>query len=222
MNQTRFAPYLTIINEADADFTERKSLFIGHAKPVKTEAEALEFIAKHRAKYSDATHNVYAYRLRQNQTCRYSDDGEPQGTAGIPVLDVIRKNDLYDICLVVTRYFGGILLGAGGLVRAYTKGAALAVEAAGIASAELLFEYEMKAGYSDFGKIRYEAENISAFIDDVIYEDVITFKIAMFRENTEAFCSRVLEITAGRVIPREVGERYVLVPKNVNLCDAQI
>ena len=112
--------YKTIELEADDFFIEKKSRFIGYAKPIKTQQEALDFIAKIKSKHWDATHNVYAYVLRENNIQRYSDDGEPGGTAGVPMLDVLLKEGVVDACVVGTRYFGGTLLGAGGLVRAYS------------------------------------------------------------------------------------------------------
>ena len=128
--------YTTLEREASAELIERKSVFIGHAKPVKTDEEALEFIKKIKEKHADATHNVYAYYLRSGAMARYSDDNEPQGTAGPPVLEVIKKSGCDDCAVVVTRYFGGILLGAGGLVRAYAAAAGIALEAAHIVTYE--------------------------------------------------------------------------------------
>ena len=122
--------YKTIKIENSDEFVEKKSRFIGYAKPVVTEDEAIEFIKKIRAKHPDATHNVYAYKVRENNIQRYSDDGEPAGTAGIPTLDVIQKEGITDICVVVTRYFGGILLGTGGLVKAYSQSTAMAYNGA--------------------------------------------------------------------------------------------
>ena len=124
--------YKTVEKEGVDEFVEKKSRFIGHVKPVKTQQEATEFINSLKSKYWDATHNVYAYVLRENNICRSSDDGEPSGTAGVPVLDVLLKEQLVDVCVVVTRYFGGTLLGAGGLVRAYSHGSKIAVESGGI------------------------------------------------------------------------------------------
>lgn len=121
--------YRTITKEADAEFTERRSRFIGHAMPVSSEEDALAFVAMIKEQHGDATHNVWAYNLKNGRQ-RYSDDGEPQGTAGPPVLEVLQKERLVDAAVVVTRYFGGVLLGAGGLVRAYSHGAKLALEAA--------------------------------------------------------------------------------------------
>ena len=130
--------------EASAEFEEKKSVFIGHAKPIKTEEEALAFIKSKKAEYSDARHNVWAYRLRGDVVMRCSDDGEPQGSAGVPVLDTLKKSGVSDAVIVVTRYFGGILLGAVGLVRAYSHTASLALEAAGIVTYEPYTEYELE------------------------------------------------------------------------------
>ena len=212
LDANQFCPYRTIHRETDIEFTERKSLFIGHAKPVSTESEAIDYIAKQRTRYRDATHNVYAYRLRNNHICRYSDDGEPQGTAGLTVLDIIRKNDLYDICLVVTRYFGGILLGTGGLVRAYSKSAKSAVDQAEILSAELFLEFEISAGYSDFEKIQREAASFSAVIEHVQYEATVSASFSLRPDVAEKFCFRVSELSAGRVRPIPSGERLILRP----------
>ena len=121
--------YTTILDRAEDEFVERKSRFIGAIAPVETEEEALDFIAQIKHQHRDATHNTYAYVLK-NGVKRYSDDGEPQGTAGVPMLDCLEKEGLVDVAVVVTRYFGGILLGAGGLVRAYSHGAKIAVDAA--------------------------------------------------------------------------------------------
>ena len=128
--------YTTIEREAVAEFEEKKSIFIGHALPVRTEDEAAAFVKELKNKYRDATHNVYAYVLGDGTVQRYSDDGEPQGTAGMPVLDVIRKSGCTDTAVVVTRYFGGTLLGAGGLVRAYSHAAKLALDEAHVITYE--------------------------------------------------------------------------------------
>ena len=124
--------YVTVAGFAEDEFVEKKSRFIGHSKHVETEAEALAFVAEISKKYWDATHNVYAFSLRDGMTRRYSDDGEPQGTAGVPVLDVILKEGIVDVCVVVTRYFGGIKLGAGGLIRAYSNTTTEAIHQAGL------------------------------------------------------------------------------------------
>ena len=124
--------YRTIAAPAEDEFIEKKSRFIGYIAPVTTEQEAAAFIESVRARHREARHNCYAYRLRQNNLARFSDDGEPSGTAGRPILEVLQREDLTDVCVVVTRYFGGILLGTGGLARAYTQGCKIAVAAAGV------------------------------------------------------------------------------------------
>ena len=124
---------VTLASNVSCEMEERKSIFIGHAAPVRSEEEARMFIEAKRKEYHDATHNVYAYMLNGGAIARYYDDGEPQGTAGMPVLNVLKMSGACDLCVVVTRYFGGILLGAGGLVRAYGAAAKNAVDAAGLA-----------------------------------------------------------------------------------------
>ena len=124
--------YKLPLNNAKAEFIEKKSRFIGHIARVSSAEEALEFLQLIRKEYSDANHNVYAYRIKDGGACRHSDDGEPSGTAGMPLLDVFLKQDIYDFCCVATRYFGGVMLGAGGLIRAYSRCGALALEASGI------------------------------------------------------------------------------------------
>ena len=119
--------YKTVQKSSNDEFVEKRSRFIGYCTPVKSEQEAVDFINAKRSEHWNATHNVYAYSLREGNIKRYSDDGEPSGTAGMPVLEVITNNDVFDVCIVVTRYFGGVLLGTGGLVRAYSKGAKLAL-----------------------------------------------------------------------------------------------
>ena len=147
--------YITLEREASASFIEKKSEFIGYACPCKTEQEALDFIAKIRKKHADAKHNVYAYQIKENNIARFTDDGEPQGTAGMPVLDIIKKTGFTDACIVVTRYFGGILLGTGGLVRAYSHAAKLAAEAAHVITYERFITCEIVCDYTDYDKERY-------------------------------------------------------------------
>jgi len=170
--------YVTLGKCAEAEFTERKSLFIGNAKPVKSEEEAIAFIHEIRSRYSDATHNVYGYMIGANIT-RFSDDGEPSGTAGMPVLDVIRKSGFTDAVIVVTRYFGGILLGAGGLVRAYSAAAKAAVDAAGIVTYEPFIEFTLKCTYSDYQKLEREIEFFSCKKEGSDFASDITLKLAM-------------------------------------------
>ena len=166
--------YLTIKNEGQDRFEEKKSLFIGYAKRVYSEEDAKDFIDEIRSKHKDATHNVYAYVIGENMGIqRYNDDGEPQGTGGIPILEVIKKNGVTDIAVVVTRYFGGILLGAGGLVRAYSKGAAIAV-----ASGEIVEKVEgvtltIKIDYDFLGKVQYVCSQNFWHIEEANYTDKV-------------------------------------------------
>jgi len=124
--------YKIPLQAAVFEFTEKKSRFISRVSPVSSEEEALAFLSSIRGMNREATHNVYAYRIKSNNICRYSDDGEPSGTAGMPLLEAFLKQDIFDFCCVATRYYGGILLGAGGLVRAYARCGAAALEASGV------------------------------------------------------------------------------------------
>lgn len=200
--------YTTLAREASAEFTEKKSLFIGYAAPTKTEQDALDFIAKIRKKHSDATHNVYAYQLNGGGIARYSDDGEPQGTAGVPVLDIIKKSGADDVCVVVTRYFGGILLGAGGLVRAYAAGAKAAIDAAGIVTYENYTEFKLVSGYSEYQKLEYELPRYHVKVDSTDFGGDVTLKLAIRAVDYENFAARVSELFAGRIKPEITGERF--------------
>ena len=200
--------YVTLRHEASAEFEEKRSVFIGYAKPVKTEAEAMEFVKKIRGKHGDARHNVFAYTLGGGVTARYSDDGEPQGTAGIPVLDVLRKSGVDDACIVVTRYFGGILLGAGGLVRAYSAAAKMALDAAEIATFEPYTEFSLTCTYPEYQKISAELPRFSAIIDDTDYADNVTVKFAIKSDKNQQLTDRICEMTAGKSIPQIIGERF--------------
>ncbi len=200
--------YVTLRHEASAEFEEKRSVFIGYAKPVKTEAEAMEFVKKIRGKHGDARHNVFAYTLNGGVTARYSDDGEPQGTAGIPVLDVLRKSGVDDACIVVTRYFGGILLGAGGLVRAYSAAAKMALDAAEIATFEPYTEFSLTCSYPEYQKISAELPRFSAIIDDTEYADNVTIRFAVISTKGGEITERIREMTAGRSIPQITGERF--------------
>ncbi len=150
--------YRTIKEWGRAEHVEKKSRFIATAKPVQTEEEALSFIAEIRKEFSDARHNVYAYVLRDNHIARFSDDGEPGGTGGMPMMEVLKQEELCDVAVVVTRYFGGILLGAGGLVRAYSKGAKIGIDAGKIAVMTYCGKVKITASYDLYGKVRYLLE----------------------------------------------------------------
>ena len=200
--------YTTIRHEATAEFEEKRSLFIGYAKPLKSEDEATEFIKQIKAKHSDATHNVFGYTMKNGIIARYSDDGEPQGTAGMPVLDVIRKSGVDDACVVVTRYFGGTLLGAGGLVRAYSQAAKIALEAAEIVTFEPYTELSIALSYSDYQKICAELPKYGAIVDDTEFSDSVMLKIAVKNEVVSNISSKINEISAGKSSPKVIGERF--------------
>ena len=200
--------YKTVQKEAHSEFTEKRSRFIGYCKPVKTEQEAVEFINSKRSEHWNATHNVYAYSLREGNIKRYSDDGEPSGTAGMPVLDVITKNEIYDVCIVVTRYFGGVLLGTGGLVRAYSAAAKQALDDAGVIRMVPLSLVRIVCGYSDHRRISAELSRFGAATVGTDFGADVTISVSVAAENTDALIARVTEMTAGRVIPTREGMTY--------------
>ena len=162
--------YITIKERSYFEYEDRKSVFIGEAMPVSTEADALRFIESVKKHYPDARHHVYAYVLRENSVMRFTDDHEPQGTAGMPVLDIIRKNGCTDMVIVVTRYFGGTLLGTGGLVRAYTSAALGALEGGEIIRYDVYTEAELSVSYSDYGKITSVLEAHGFRTENTLYD----------------------------------------------------
>lgn len=200
--------FTTLHSEASAEFEERKSVFIGYAKPIETPDEALDFIKRIKKENSDATHNVFAYILEEGRLAKYSDDGEPQGTAGMPVLDTIKKNGVDGACVVVTRYFGGILLGAGGLVRAYAHAAKLAIEAAGIITYGRYEVFELVCSYSDYQKILPQLTSVFAVIDETVFESEVTLRYAVKLGVSETLNKKISEISFGKYLPRKSGERF--------------
>ena len=206
--------YKTLHDFGSDEIIIEKSTFIGYAKPIKTEEEAVEFVNEIKKKHKDATHNVWAYTVGPTMNIqRYSDDGEPQGTAGIPTLEVIKKEDLRDVVVVVTRYFGGIKLGAGGLVRAYTKGAKVGLEAAKIIEKVMYKEVKIKIDYNQLGKVQNEIMNLGYFIKDTVYEDNVEIIVYSKLEDVEVLTSRMIDITsatAGIVL----GDEFYLSEQN--------
>ncbi|WP_291573597.1 YigZ family protein [Clostridium sp. UBA4548] len=201
--------YFTVRNEAVAEFEEKKSVFIGHVKRVHTEEEAKEFINKVKGQHKEARHNVYAYAIGVNKGIqRYSDDGEPQGTGGIPVLEVLKKSDLTDIVVVVTRYFGGILLGTGGLARAYSKGASLAIGESGVVEKVLGVPLRITIDYELLGKIQYVCSTNQWHIEDTVYTDKV--EILMYCESTmiKQISDTLTENTNGKLVISEGDEEY--------------
>lgn len=200
--------YKTVKIESFGEFIEKRSRFIGYCKPVKTEEDATAFINEIRAKHWDARHNVYAYSLREGNLRRYSDDGEPSGTAGMPVLDVITKNEVYDVCVVVTRYFGGILLGKGGLVRAYAQGAKLALEAGQVIKMQSCLLCSLGCSYNQYGKVSAAVIDAGALIDDTLYEADVVIKFHMPSELLPLLNKKLADISAGEVQAEGKEEKY--------------
>ncbi len=198
--------HVTLEKEGSATIIEKKSEFIGYAKPVKSEEEAIEYIRQIRKKHADARHNVYGYVV--GNTTRYSDDGEPQGTAGMPVLDVIRKTGFTDAVIVVTRYFGGILLGTGGLVRAYSAAAKAAAEAAHIVTYEQYDEVCFTCTYGNYPKIEKELSFYPVIIDGVDFTDTVSVCLAIKEDRTEDFSAYLQEMSAGRIELKKTGSRF--------------
>ena len=199
--------YVTVAREASTEFEEKRSIFIGHACHAEDEETAMAFIKSKQSEFRDATHNVWAYYMKGGILARYSDDGEPTGTAGLPSLEAIRKSGVNDVCVVVTRYFGGILLGAGGLVRAYSKSTSLALEAAGIVVYESFTELTFECSYSDYQKIQNELPKFGAKTDGTDFSDKVSLKVALKEGLTNDFINRISELTAGQSIPKIVGTR---------------
>lgn len=191
--------YYTISQKAEASFTEKRSEFIGCIAPVQTNDEAVAFIESIREKHRKATHNVYAYILRNDNISRYSDDGEPQGTAGIPVFDVLRKKNLTDVCIVITRYFGGILLGGGGLVRAYSHCASITCDSAEIMNMCRCTHINISADYSLYGKISYVIPEYKVITVSSDFGDKVNLELLVTDEYREALCKELRNISGGNI-----------------------
>lgn len=200
--------YKTVALETCDEFTEKRSRFIGYIKPVTTEADAIAFIQSIKSKHWDAKHNVYAYCLREGQIKRYSDDGEPQGTAGIPTLDVLLKTGITDVVVVVTRYFGGILLGGGGLVRAYSHAARLAVAAAGIVTMQVCQLCKLTCDYNQYGKVSALIPECGGIVDDSIFAEDVTIEFHMTEQARSGFAKKLADATCGSVTVEVVGEQF--------------
>ena len=191
----------------EAEFVEKRSSFLGHVRMVETEDEAKAFVAAVKKEHYDARHNCWCYAIKDGPT-RYSDDGEPQGTAGVPMLEVFQRQGVTNFVCVVTRYFGGILLGAGGLLRAYTKSAKDALDAAGIAVVRRWVEVSIPCSYSLFERLRLETENAKGIVGDIEYGADVTIKALLPEENAQSFCDRIFDVTSGTVTVEIVGESF--------------
>lgn len=197
--------YQVPARDAEAEFVEKKSRFIGRIWVTDTEEDALAQLKAMRQQHWDATHNVYAYIIHGGPT-RYSDDGEPQGTAGMPVLEVLRGAGVENVCCVVTRYFGGTLLGTGGLVRAYGKAARDALQAAGLALKQLWKRLDLIIPYTHYERLKQEVERFGGIVADTEYSADICLHVLLPADQTAAFTARVTDLTRGAVAPIEAGE----------------
>ncbi len=204
--------YLTVAKAAVDEFTEKRSRFIGAIQPVTTEEEALAFIRARQKEFWDAKHNVYAYVLEGGNLCRFSDDGEPQGTAGIPVLDVLRKEGLTDCAVVVTRYFGGILLGGGGLVRAYSHSAKIAVDAAGVVEMRRCLLGEIDCDYSQYGWIPAFLAEEGATVTDTRFGEGVTVCFSIPQEGRGHLEATLIDRSNGRLSAVFTGEDWAAFP----------
>lgn len=200
--------YKTVEKEASDEFTEQRSRFIGYVRPVKTEGEALAFINEKKKQHWDARHNVYAYVLREGGIKRCSDDGEPHGTAGVPVLDVILKSGVTDVVVVVTRYFGGILLGAGGLVRAYTRGAGIALDAGGIILMQSCKVCFLSCDYNRYGRISSLIPACGGVIDDTEFAAGVDITFHISPDNFGSFSKQLADLTCGSTEAEIIDEQF--------------
>lgn len=196
---------ITLARRASAEMEEKKSVFFGTAAPVSSEEEARELIAEMRRTYHDATHNVYAYLLQGGAIARYSDDGEPQGTAGVPVLNVIKMSGATDLCVVVTRYFGGILLGAGGLVRAYSASAKLAMDTAGIVTMADFAILSVRVSYSDYQRVTVQLPKMGVAEDAADFDSAVTLRAGVLASRVEEVTRQLTEMTGGRASVSVIG-----------------
>ena len=205
--------YLVPFEDVVSEFVEKRSRFISHLWRVETEAEARARIEEMKKKYYDARHNCWCYLLKEGNIVRYSDDGEPQGTAGQPMLNVFQREEVANVCCVVTRYFGGVLLGAGGLTRAYTKGAKDALDAAGIARMSLWTVWDVPCTYPLLERVKLDIAAAGGIIRDTAYGADITLRAAFLQENASAFGKKLTELSAGRLQMTAVGEEFLPGPR---------
>ncbi len=202
--------YRTIFSYGEDEVIINKSRFIGYAKPVNTEDEALDFIEEIKSKHRDATHNVYAYVIGENSNIqRFSDDGEPTGTAGIPALEVLKKEELRNVVVVITRYFGGIKLGGGGLIRAYTKGAKIGLEAGTIVDMVLHREISFNVDYNQYGKIENFLMTNNYITNNVIFGSSVEISLYIKVGELEKFKKDITNLTNGDSIIEELENKYL-------------
>lgn len=194
------APYKTLRQSASDEFIINKSRFIGYGSPAQTEEEALAFLKGIREKHKDATHNCYAYVIGRNAgIMRYSDDGEPGGTAGLPIMEVLKAQGVVNCCVVVTRYFGGILLGAGGLVRAYTQGCVAALKASGVVVMEPSQQYLCEVGYPLWDKVQYALKSLPVQLVGSEFTTAVTFTLLVREKDAQQVLDTLTRVTDGKI-----------------------
>ncbi len=203
--------YLTVATRGEAEFVEKKSRFIGAAIPIENEQQALDFIAKRRSQFWNATHNVYAYSLRDGMIQRFSDDSEPQGTAGMPTLDVLQKSEVTDVCVVTTRYFGGVLLGAGGLVRAYSHAASIALDAAGIIRRVPVYTCLAVCDYHMYGRLNTALLTEGALDVEAAFTDAVNINFSIPIDKYDMMNKVIIDLSNGKVKIDIVGEKFTSV-----------
>lgn len=203
--------YFVPAGSGEAEFVEKRSSFLGHVRFVETEDAARDFINEMKKKHYDARHNCWCYIIRDGAV-RYSDDGEPQGTAGIPMLEVFRRAGVTNVVCVVTRYFGGVLLGTGGLLRAYTAAAADALADAGISEVRRWLACEVSTPYALYEPVRAAVAALGGVVQETQYAAAVTLCALLPEEAGEAFAAQVRDLTAGRCAVRPVGETERAVP----------
>lgn len=200
--------YITVKQQGSAEFIEKKSRFIGTCRPVQTEQEALALVDELKKKYWDANHNVYAYILRAGGIQRFSDDGEPQGTAGIPVLEAMKKSGVVDAVLVATRYFGGILLGGGGLIRAYSHTATIGMGAAQKVLMRECLLCRAECSYSLYGKAAAVIPDCGGVVDDTEFLENVSLKFHIDPAALGSLERRLADATGGKALLTEEGKRF--------------
>ena len=203
--------YYVPTGAGESEYVEKRSRFLGHVRPVRSEDEARAFVAEMKKKYYDARHNCWCYLLKDGPE-RYSDDGEPQGTAGIPMLEVFRREGVTNLVCVVTRYFGGVLLGAGGLFRAYTKSAKDALDAAGRSVVRRWVQLEIPCSYAALERYKQEIAAFDGAVAGMDYGAGVSIRALLPEERNEAFRARILDLSGGAVEPAVTGESFQAVP----------
>ena len=206
--------YLVPTGYGEDEFTEKKSRFIGRVWPVETEEEALEHIQSVKKQHYDATHNCWAYVIKDG-AARFSDDGEPGGTAGNPMMQVLQREELFNVCCVVTRYFGGTLLGAGGLVRAYTKGAKIAIDAAGKSIKRVWSVLYIPCPYTFYERVKLEVAAFGGIIRDTQFGTEVELEILVAQADAQRFLDKITDMTSGTVEGMETGLEYRAFPVEV-------